>query len=247
MPAGQGRLTGQETAMPRLALARAAGGVPAASPRCRLAVAASLSALTLLVMAGCSSAASTPGPATASPSPPAGQTYASKAFVVPLTVTVGTSLKSPPNPDSRNLLAWDAADGSSGKVRFLVPVNLYRPGSVFPEAPPKDYLTYLHGLTSQGIIKLSDVTKTTVDGHPATLMTETPAADHGFDGAFGCPTTGADQTEGCYGPQPEWITRIAVIPVGNSTLFAWARTSKASPNEAFLTTFETMLNSVRFR
>jgi hypothetical protein len=38
MPAGQGRLTGQETAMPRLALARAAGGVPAAPPRYQLAL-----------------------------------------------------------------------------------------------------------------------------------------------------------------------------------------------------------------
>jgi hypothetical protein len=245
MPAGQGRLTGQETAMRRLALA--IGGVLAASPRCRLAVAVSLSALTLLAMAGCSTAASTSGPATASPSSPAGQTYASKTFVVPLTVTLGTSLKSPPNPDSRNLLSWDAADGPNNKVRFLVPVNLYRPGSLTPEAPPKDYLTYLQELASQGIIKLSDVTKITVDGHPATLMTYTLTADHGFDGAIGCPTADADQSEGCYGPQPEWITRIAVIPVGNSTLLAWARTSKASPNEAFLTTFETMLNSVRFR
>ena len=232
--------------MRRLALALAVGGVRAASPRYRLAAAASLSALTLLVTAGCSSAASTSGPATASPSSPAGQTYASKAFVVPLTVTLGTSLKSPPNPDSRNLLSWDAADGPNNKVRFLVPVNLYRPGSVIPEAPPKDYLTYLQELTSQGV-KLSDVTKITVDGHPATLMTATLPADQGFDGALGCPKAGADQSEGCYGVQPEWIIRIAVIPVGNSTLLAWARTSKAVPNEAFLTTFETMLNSVRFR
>jgi hypothetical protein len=227
--------------MRRLALALTA------SPGCRLAVAVSLSALTLLVMAGCSSAASTSGPATASPSSPAGQTYASKAFVVPLTVTVGTSLKKPPNPDSRNLLSWDAADGSSGRVRFVVPVSLYRPGSVIPEAPPKDYLAYLQGLASQRIIKLSDVTKITVDGHPATLMSYTLTADHGFDGAIGCPTAGADQSEGCYGPQPEFIARIAVIPVGNSTLLAWARTSKAFPNRAFVAMFETMLNSVRFR
>jgi hypothetical protein len=231
--------------MPRPALAPAAGGVLAASPRRRLAVAVSLSALTLLVTAGCSSAASTSGPATASPSSPAGQTYASKTFVVPLAVTVGASLKSPPNPDSRNLLSWDAADGSSSKVRFLVPVNLYRPGSVNPEAPPKDYLTYLQGLTSQGALKLSDVTKVTVDGHPATLMSV--ATDQGFDGALGCPKAGADQSEGCYGPQPGWISRMAVIPVGNSTLLAWARTSKASPDDAFVATFETILNSVRFR
>jgi hypothetical protein len=127
--------------------------------RYRLAVAAFLSALTLLVMAGCSGAASTSAsanasPAEASPSSPTGQTYASKAFIVPLTVTVNPQLISPPNPDSRNLLSWDPADGTDNRVRFLVPVNVYRPGSSAPEAPPKDYVAYLRGLTSQGV-KLS--------------------------------------------------------------------------------------------
>jgi hypothetical protein len=213
--------------------------------RYRLAVAASLSALTLLVVAGCSSTASSSGPAKASPSSSAGQTYVSKAFVVPLAVAVDASLKSPPNPDSRNLLSWDAADGSSNKVRFLVPVNLYRPGSAVPEAPPKDYLAYLQGLTSQGV-KLSNVTKVTVDGHPATLMTATTSSGN-LDGSLGCPAVGADQGEGCFGVQPDLSLRIAVIPVGNSTLLAWARTSQASPDDAFVATFETMLNSVRFR
>jgi hypothetical protein len=225
--------------------------------RYRLAVGAPLSALTLLVMAGCSSAASTSAPATASPataspataspSSSAGQTYASKAFVVPLAVTVGASLKSPPNPDSRNLLSWDAADGSGNKVRFLVPVNLYRPGSPAPQAPPTDYLTYLQGLTSQGV-KLSNVTRVTVDGHPATLMSATTTNSSGLlDGSLGCPTVGADQAEGCFGVQPDLILRIAVIPVGNSTLLAWARTSEAVPDAAFVAMFETMLKSVRFR
>ena len=225
--------------------------------RYRLAAAAFLSASTLLVMAGCSSAASTSGPATASPvkaspakaspSSPAGQTYASKAFVVPFTVTVGASLKSPPHLDSRNLLFWDAANGSDSKVRFLVPVNVYRPGSPAPEAPPKDYLTYLQGLTSQGA-KLSDVTKVTVDGHPATLMSATMTNDSGLDGSLGCATADPDKAaEGCFGVQPDLILRIAVIPVGNSTLLAWARTNKTFPDPAFLAMFETMLKSVRFR
>jgi hypothetical protein len=215
--------------------------------RYRIAVAAALSAFTMLVMAGCSSAASTSGPAKASPSSTAGQTYASKAFVVPLTITVDASLKSPPNPDSRNLLSWDAAEGSSNKVRFLVPVNLYRPGNSAPEAPPKDYLAYLQGFTKWGV-KYSDVTKITVDGHPATLMSVTSNAAPGFlDGSLGCPKVGADQGEGCFGIQPDLSMRIAVIPVGNNTLLAWARTSNPNPDEAFLAMFETMLNSVRFR
>src|SRR5215470_6739502 len=200
--------------------------------RYRIAVAASLSAFTLLVMAGCSSAASTSAPAKASPSSPAGQTYASKAFVVPLTVTVDASLKSPPDPASRNLLSWDAARDSSAKVRFLVPVNLYRPGSSAPEALPRDYLAYLQGFTRWGV-KYSDVTKITVDGHPATLMSVTSTNDSELlNGSLGCPKVGADRSEGCFGFQPDLSTRIAVIPVGNSTLLSWARTSKGSPDTA---------------
>jgi hypothetical protein len=68
-----------------------------------------------------------------------------------------------------------------------------------------------------------------------------------LDGSLGCPTVGADRVEGCFGVQPDRILRIAVIPVGNSTLLAWARTSKAVPDAAFVAVFETMLKSVRFR
>jgi len=232
--------------MRRLALALVVGRMT----RYRIAVAASLGALTLLVMAGCGSAASTSGPAKVSPSSPAGQTYATKNFMLPLTVTVDASLLSPPAFDLKNFLTWYAAQSSDNKVRFLVPTNVYRPGSTVSEAPPKNYLTYLQGLTRHGVT-LSHVVKTTVDGHPATLMTATADSAAGpdgfFDGTLGCPNTGADQTEGCYGIQPDITARLAVIPIGNTTLLAWARTSKASPDEAFFATFERMLKSVRFR
>jgi hypothetical protein len=36
------------------------------------------------------------------------QTYSSKAFVVPLTVTVDPALKSPPILESSHFLTWDA-------------------------------------------------------------------------------------------------------------------------------------------
>lgn len=108
-------------------------------------------------------------------------------------------------------------------------------------------MTYLQGLTGHGV-KLSNETKITVDGHPATLMSATSATGPGLlDGSLGCPKIGADQSEGCYGVQPDLILRIAVIPVGNSTLLAWARTSKDSPDEAFVAMFETMLKSIQFR
>ena len=78
--------------------------------RYRLAVMAAVSALALLVLPGCSSGGSTSGPAkasTSSPSSPVGQTYASKAFAVPLTITVPASFfKAQPNSDTNTFLTW---------------------------------------------------------------------------------------------------------------------------------------------
>ena len=148
--------------------------------RYRLAVVAAVSAFALLVLPGCSSGGSTSGPAkasTSSPSSPVGQTYASKAFAVPLTITVPASFfKAQPNSDTSTFLTWFTGstenEGRFHRVRFLLPVALYRPGQTAPETPPKDYLTYLRGLSRQGAT-LADEKKITVDGHSATLMTVT--------------------------------------------------------------------------
>ena len=110
-----------------------------------------LCALTLLAASGCGNGAKTSAPTTTSATPgssAATQTYSSKAFVVPLTVTVDAGLKSPPNPDSPNLLSWDAAASDvDNAVRFFVPVIVYPPGSDTPQAPPEDYLKYLQSQT----------------------------------------------------------------------------------------------------
>jgi hypothetical protein len=212
-----------------------------------------LGGLALLAVSGCGGGATTSTPTKASTtaaSSAASQTYSSKAFVLPLTVTVDAALESPPNPDSHNLLSWDSASIDKW-VRFLVPVNLYRPGSSVREAVPKDYLKYLQGQTKDNV-EFSDVTKITVDGHPATLMTATSTIDashpQGFlDGSLGCPKPHAEQHEGCYGIQPQGIIRLAVVDVGGTTLLAWARTNKDHPDQAFDAMFERMLTSVRFR
>lgn len=89
-----------------------------------------------------------------------------------------------------------------------------------------------------------------MDGHPATLTTATSTADGDlefFAGTLGCPDPASDQIESCFGIRPDFLLRLAVIPVGKTTLLAWARTSKAHPDEAFFAMFERMLNSVRFR
>jgi hypothetical protein len=190
-------------------------------------------------------------PSTIPTSSPGGQNYASKAFVLPLTVVVDPVLKSPPSPDSHNLLSWDAAASDDNKVRFLVPVELYRPGSSTPEAPPADYLTYLRGFT-QANAEISDEGTTTVDGRPATLLNLTwdPDAGHPegyFDGALGCPAASAEQAEGGYGPQPDLMLRLAVVDVGDTTLLAWARMSRYDLDQSFAAMFERMLATVQFR
>jgi hypothetical protein len=115
----------------------------------RRAITVILCAVALVAVSGCGgggdATSSTPTTATTPAASAGGQTHSSKAFVLPLTVTVDAGLKSPPSPDSPNLLSWDAAASEENKVRFMVPVELYRPGSSTPEAPPKDYLTYLQG------------------------------------------------------------------------------------------------------
>jgi hypothetical protein len=180
-----------------------------------------------------------------------GTTYSSDAFVVPLTVRVDDLLDSPPDPDSANLLSWEAAaPDSDDAVRFLVPVEVYRPGSATPEPPPADFVGFLTGLAAD-TAEILDLSSTTVDGRPAMLMSlsrfEDASRPSGYlDGTLGCPVRGADQFEGCFGPQPDLLLRLAVIDLGDETLLAWARVPKDDPDEDFIEMFERMLATVRF-
>jgi hypothetical protein len=190
-------------------------------------------------------------PRVATPSPQAsasrsvGQSYTTTSFKVPLTVIVEPLLKSPLSLDSPGLLSWDAVASTNEKVRFLMPVELYPPGSSTPQPPPANYLEYLRGQAAQGAT-FSNIATITVDGHAATLMTATTSTS--MDGSLGCPVLGADRGEGCYGLQPDLSLRIAVIELGpSSTLLAWARTGTDAPDDAFVSMFERMLASVRFQ
>lgn len=214
-----------------------------------LAPSAAIAALALLAVGGCSSGGSASGPAKASASSPVGPTYASKAFAVPLTIAVPASFfKAQPNSDTSTLLTWfTGSEARFHKVRFLLPDSLYRPGQTAPEAPPKDYLAYLRGLSRQGLT-LADEKKITVDGHSATLMTGT--AEHDLDGSIGCPQIGGSPDAGgdCFGFGPAPAIRIAVIDVSGRTLVSWAGINKgASDESAFFAEFEAMLQSIKFR
>ncbi|MEO6059113.1 MAG: hypothetical protein ABIQ05_03970 [Candidatus Limnocylindria bacterium] len=172
------------------------------------------------------------------------ETYTTTAFSVPLTIIVEPLLNTPPAIDESNLLSWYGTPNVDEAVRFLIPVEVYAPGSSSPQPPPSDYLAYLQGQAADGAA-FSDISTITVDGHAGTLMTATTT--NGLDGSLGCPTLGADQGEGCFGLQPGLSLRITVIDMGaGTTLLAWAKTGKDAPDDDFVAMFERMLASVRF-
>jgi hypothetical protein len=208
-------------------------------------------ALITLGFSGCSASNGSSTAATSSPAPAiSGQSYTTRAFSVPLTITVPASFfKAQPNSDTSTLLTWVTGSDEARfhKVRFLLPDALYRPGQTAPEKPPKDYLTYLRGLSRQGAT-LADEKKITVDGHSATLMTGT--TEHDLDGSIGCPQIGGPPDAGgdCFGFGPAAAIRIAVIDVSGRTLVSWAGIyTGASDESAFFAEYEAMLQSIKFR
>jgi hypothetical protein len=79
----------------------------------------------------------------------------------------------------------------------------------------------------------------------ATLFTAKSSSS--LDGALGCPTVGAEQEEVCFGLQPEFALRLAVMDVKGTPLLVWARTDAQAPDAAFLGAFEVMLATVDFK
>lgn len=182
--------------------------------------------------------------ASSGPSGAAGNSYTTARFGIPLTVTVAADLPPTPTDDTPGLLSWTATVVDNNRVRFLSPAEVYPPDATQAIPPPGDFLAYVQGLADHGAV-YSDVKATNVDGVAATLMTAQVASS--LDGSLGCPTIGADQAEGCFGLQPEFALRIAVMEVGGKPLLAWARTNVDIPDKAFLAEFEAMLATVDFK
>src|SRR6266540_2648517 len=128
----------------------------------------------------------TPPPTTAlviSRSGPAVSPIQTWACGSPSGSTVPASRSSADNGPSKGqtFVTWEAADGGL-KVRFLVPVNVYPPGCTGTTPPPQDYLAYLRAQSDHGG-HFTDVTETTIGGHPATILTAT--TDTSLDGSLG--------------------------------------------------------------
>ena len=169
--------------------------------------------------------------------------YASTSFAVPFSVALPVWLPPTPHAEQPNFVTWEAADIGLN-VRFLVPVDVYPPGSTGTTPPPQDYLAYLRSQSDHGA-HFADMTETTVGGRPATLITAT--TDNSLDGSLGCQDE-AMTADDCWGLQPDLILRIAVIPVSDKTLLVWLRGNAFAPEEftTHLASFEQMLASIRF-
>ena len=174
-----------------------------------------------------------------------GSTYVTHAFSEPFEVTAPALLPTEPSIDEPNFVTWESTASGGPAVRFLVPVNVFPPGSTDTTPPPDDYLAYLLAQAEHGA-HFADQTDTTIGGRPATLLTAT--VDESLDGSVGCPEQ--DMAAGdCFGLQPENTLRMAVIDVGDRTLLAWLRHDNRTDTDAAaeFASFEEMLASVSFR
>ncbi len=201
-------------------------------------------ALVLLAATACAGSSTTTESPTADPAADANR-YQSRQFVTPFEVTVPAWLSAVPDTDEPNFLTWIGKDASFDRaVRFLVPVNVYRPGSAASTPPPDDFLSYLRSQVTHGA-QLADETTTSVDGMPTTIVTGTTGTP--LDGSLGCPAADVPAPD-CFGLQPGMALRLAVVDVADTTLVAWARVTEGSADAAeVFAGFEQMLGSVRFR
>jgi hypothetical protein len=200
-----------------------------------------------LALGACGSDSEDAAPADATTTTaPQGASYSTEAFVLPFDVTVPAMFPTEATTDTANFVTWETASEDDPAVRFLVPVNVFVPGDTEPTQPPADYLTYLLGQSEDGAT-FSDQDETTVDGYPATLVTA--GVTDSLDGSLGCPAEDVAADE-CYGLQPEWTLRMAVIDTGDTTLLAWLRhtgTAESGDATGEFRAFEDMLASLSFR
>ena len=177
-------------------------------------------------LAACAGASSTSEKSAGSPGPSGSSAqaattgYASTSFVVPFDVAPPSWLDAQPQIEQANFVTWEAPDLPA--VRFLAPVNVYRPGNTTATDVPPDYVGYLLGQARNGG-HFADQVEEDIDGRPATLVTAT--TDRALDGSLGCPTATTSAAE-CFGLQPNLVLRIAAVNIHDQTLLIWLRMDK---------------------
>jgi hypothetical protein len=182
--------------------------------------------------------------ATASVLPSTAGAYSTRTFGTPIEFSAPAFVPSEPSDESDHFMTW-VADDESVAIRFLQPVVVYAPGSSTTSAVPTDYIAYLLGQADHGAT-FADRADTTVDGHKATVLTATTGRS--IDGSLGCPETGMT-AEDCFGLQPEFYMRLAVVTTDAGPLLIWLRSAADAPADiaAAKDRFEQVLAGVRFR
>ncbi|MDP9027666.1 MAG: hypothetical protein M3N46_08910 [Actinomycetota bacterium] len=85
---------------------------------------------------------------------------------------------------------------------------------------PADFMDYLRSQSRFGV-HLSDVVEVKAGPYSTTLFTMTTS--RGWDGSFGCPEPSQDPGVDCFGAQPDYALRMAVLDVRGTQLLVWLR------------------------
>lgn len=199
------------------------------------------------------------------PVPQVGKSYSTSSFVIPFTVTLPAwtnGIAPPARDETDRKVYWEQSectkngspvaclDGSDLKLRFFSPVNLYRPQDGPASSPVPDYkgyVAYLTAIGATGDVIVSDLSTTTVDGRPATVMTLAPQAAR--YGALGCESP-FDAARDCFGlvedDKSHVFLRFAVVDAGGATpLLTWTRVNRDNPQASqAMAQFDTMLTTL---
>ena len=177
--------------------------------------------------------------------PEQGPRYATTVFEMPFDLDVPDWLSPNPSEEQPHFVTWHDPSNDRRAVRFLIPVEVYEPGTSGASRVPADYMSYLTAQAAHGASFEDDVT-TTVDGRAARVVTA--RVDAALDGSLGCPDAEMAASD-CFGLQPEFVLRIAVIDTdGAAPLLVWLRddVGAASDFAADRDAFDRLLANITF-
>lgn len=133
------------------------------------------------------------------------------------------------------------------KIRVIAPVGYFATPEATTQTASTSYAGFLAHLNAQQRygVRIADTQTLTVGGRPATLMTLTATSgDDLVEGALGCERS--NDTAGlCWGPDPSFQLRLAVIDTTGGVTLAWLRATKDNPDaDHAFEEFETALRTL---